>query len=236
MNSNIHAVTPAVKNAFGMAMMAEGIPYFADAAHLVVRDKNGHWQPNGSQTVLFTPFPFVNGSACHRNVKGQPEFFLVNGRRVFNRGYWAGQRSNYFDRRLNANSSKMELVMVMHKWAIPESRYPDHQTAAQYLSTGRCGLGGNAFTGVLWKGVCEAFIRFTQCTMYADARTCGFHPLFVLRNCVFRGNGTYQNITSNDSFIGEKSYLSLAGFFKRREDGEPEVFSISYKGKFLSFV
>ena len=120
-------MSQVIRQAFGVSLMAEAIPFLSDAGHLVVQDKDGRWKANGTNTILFTPFPLVNGSASQRNLKGQPEFFVVNGMRVFNRCFWSGQRVNYFDRKINAHSSKMPLVLLINRWSIPENRWEQHE-------------------------------------------------------------------------------------------------------------
>jgi hypothetical protein len=160
-----------------------------------------------------------------------------NGPVRYNDKFWNGQRVF----KMQKDSGKlifMELCGMIPECLLAHNQLAAHRDALNWLNNHGCGLGGQFFKLIVYRGYVAVLMSFLNSPMVKKARLYGFHPLFLIKNSLlgknnFGVNGMQFGTIDKDA----KSTILLVGFWRKKFNHEKnlEVLAINACGTLLAY-
>ena len=224
--SNVHDVfSPQVCGAFLKPMEKLGVYRLSTAANIAPVDEKQHdmreIDSNHKATFFFTPVMVRDKSVSLINKNSKPEFFKNhNGVDCYNKNFW-NDNIEIKTLKEGGNFITLDMAALLPKWTIAESFAHSHQEAMNWMARHGPAFERGQLLYLSLKGdYVHVFDRNMQSELVARARLSGFHPLFLIKNCICQQTGRFGLNGFQMTSINKKprSYLCLVGFY--RGDGD----------------
>lgn len=185
---------------------------------------------NSKSCFFFSPLMIRNNTLSSVNNENVREYVRnpQTGEMEYNKSFWP---ANLVVKNLRNGGTftTLDVGMFIPQFVIPEEQLNAHREAVNFMELhGPC-VHGSAGNGVallsLKQAYAHVFVSTMQSELVVQARKAGYHPLWLIKNCLCQtsarfGINGYQFSTLDKR---PKSYLSLVAFYKGGTNGEPLI-------------
>ena len=173
---------------------------------------------NTKSSFLFVPVMIRDKKFSLFNKENMKEFSLDSrGSAIYNRDFWNAQKEIKRTKSGGAPFTTMDIGFFQPLWTIPEEQLDNHLDALKFMKdNGPVVFNSNNICLMNLKNeYAHVFLTTMRSRLVAKARLQGYHPLWLIKNCLLQSSNYGINGCQFSSMDKHpKTWLSLVGFCK----------------------
>jgi hypothetical protein len=159
-----------------------------------------------------------------------------NGNTTYNDSFWDGQKE-FRTMKDNHKMVFMDTCVTIPEFVLKTSQLASHRSAVTWMSEHGCGVGGAFHKFILYKGYVGVLLHFLTSPSVKQARIYGFHPLFIMKNCLLaKSTFGVRGISFVTCDKSAKTSILLVGFWRMKHSNPDnlELVGLSVNGSMLT--